>query len=408
MLLALVGLSSVALGAAAGGSGAGATLRVFSNSAWSGTPASSTTVPSLSFTGALVPGSSVELLATLQLPLTGEYNFSCAFANTTAGFLWIDDHLVCQDGKVYTTVPVARTDLPLKRLSKPSLPMVLRFVVPQPTLPRGQVSFLGTWNDGNNGTAGPRMLRSGPQSYGFAPQRCADACDKYEYSALQDVGGRFARKACPGAAPGSCTNVTGYCSCDNDFSRITSQGKPAAARCDHPVQTCSYVNSVYKSAPAPPPLPPGQGSREVAVKIKWQQLTAPASYGGVGTPVGPPMQPLTAATLADSAAPTLTPGLPALEVQRRAMQSQLATGWATWVFSDMLALASLPSGATVRPVICSLSKGTCLDQLIVNAGAEKPAANVRVGSHAVTQVQPITHTLLSQASHSLVSAATAN
>eukprot|EP01052_Picozoa_sp_SAG31_P033602 SAG31_NODE_3820_length_3852_cov_4.934985_6_plen_271_part_00 len=255
--------------------------------------------------------------------------------------------------------------------------------MPQAQFPRGKVHFLGNWNDGNNGTAGPRMLRFGPQSYGFSPQRCAETCATYEYCALQDVGGRFSRKVCA-AGSSSCTNTTGYCSCDNDFSRITSQGKPADANCNHPVQACFYVNSVYKSTPAPPPLPPGRGSREVVVDINWQQLTSAASYGSVGTVAGPP-RPLTAAALTDDGtAATLTPGLPTLEQQRRKMQSQLASGWGSWVFSDMLALASLPSGATVRPVICSLSKGTCLDQLIVNAGAEKPASNVRVGSHAVS------------------------
>eukprot|EP01052_Picozoa_sp_SAG31_P033603 SAG31_NODE_3820_length_3852_cov_4.934985_7_plen_139_part_00 len=124
MLPLLLGLSALSAGTGT----AGVTLRIFNNSAWSGEPTSSTTVPGLSFSGSLVPGTSVEMLATLELPPIGEHNFTCTFVNTTAGFLWIDDHLVCQDGEVYTTVPVARTDLPLKRLSKAALPVVLRFL----------------------------------------------------------------------------------------------------------------------------------------------------------------------------------------------------------------------------------------------------------------------------------------
>jgi hypothetical protein len=43
----------------------------------------------------------------------------------------------------------------------------------------------------------------------------------------------------------------------------------------------------------------------------------------------------------------------------------------------------LPSGVTVRPVICVKANATnCLDSLIVNAGGEGGATNVRSGSHA--------------------------
>lgn len=54
---------------------------------------------------------------------------------------------------------------------------------------------------------------------------------------------------------------------------------------------------------------------------------------------------------------------------------------ATWVFDDLLQLASLPSGAAVRPVVCKLAhpggenkSATCLDALIVNAGGEGGAS----------------------------------
>ena len=165
----------------------GVTLSVWNNSAWAGEPASSETVPGLTFSRSIATGTSVEMTGTLNFPLgAAEYNFSCAFGNTTSAFLWIDDHLVCQDGKIYTAVPVARTDLPLKRLSKAALSVVLRLYTAPTQMPRGPVSFIGNWND----NAAGRVLRFGPQSYGFDPQSCADACHKYEYCALQDVGGR--------------------------------------------------------------------------------------------------------------------------------------------------------------------------------------------------------------------------
>lgn len=367
----------------AGTAAASVTLSVWNNSAWAGEPQSSETVPALSFSRIIPTGTSVEMTGTLTLPLgSTEYNFSCAFANTTSAFLWIDDHLVCQDGNIYTAVPVARTDLPLKRLSKAALPVVLRLYTAPPQLPRGPVSYIGSWKD-----APARVMRFGPQSYGFTPQGCADACATYEYCGLQDVGGRFARKACPGAKPGTCSNQTGYCSCDNDLSHIESLGKPTEPRCNHAVQTCSYVNSVYRSAPAPPSAPFGSESRLVSAHVTWQQLSAPPGYGSVGAPLTPLLSfdDASAVQMAGvaAAAPTLSATLPLVEVQRRKMQSELATGWASWVFDDLVALASLPSGVTIRPVICVKANLTnCLDSLIVNAGGEGGATNVRSGSHA--------------------------
>jgi hypothetical protein len=80
--------------------------------------------------------------------------------------------------------------------------------------------------------------------------------------------------------------------------------------------------------------------------------------------------------------PNLMPSLSPVEQRRRLVQSSLASGWATWVFDDLAALASLPSAVTVRPVICSKNNAHCLDSLIVNNGGEGGATNVRCGSHA--------------------------
>ena len=360
----------------------GVTLSVWNNSAWSGAPASSEVLPGLAFSRSLPTGTAIELVGTLTLPKGGDaLNFSCAFANTSYAFVWIDDHLVCQDGRAYTTVPTSRVDLPLSRLSKADLPVVLRAYTGPTQPPHGPVSY-GSFFDGLKGKAGPRVMRYGPQSYGFTPQSCADACASYEFVGLQDVGGRLSRKACGGAAPGTCTNATGYCSCDHDWSQVTSQGK-APPDCQNAVQRCSYVNSVYRGDPAAPPPPAGSQTRTVSVRVSWQRL-APAPYGMVGEARGPmlAMDHASARQLAPGGG-SLSPQLPALEVQRRAMQADLATGWATWVFDDMLAIASLPSGLTVRPVLCQASNSSnCMEQLIVNAGGEGGASNVRVGSHS--------------------------
>jgi hypothetical protein len=393
----------------------GVTLSVFNNSAFHGPPASSRTVPGLSFTREpVLTGTSIELVGTLVLPpRPAVFNFTCTFANTSYAFLWIDDHLVCQDGNIYRP-PTSRLDLPLGRLSKAALPVVLRaYVGPSrpPRSPRaGPIKFIGNYYDGIHGKAGPRVLRYGPQSYGFTPEGCAAACRTYEFIALQDVGGRWGRKACGGAEGGgalgpNCTATSGFCSCDSDRAHVVSQGKVMApAGCvDQPVQRCSYVNSVYQGAPAPilPPLPPGTEMRVTSIAVSWQQLSPASVYNGAPGPALSPLLPLDSRSLslvappapaaAAAAAAALSPSLAAVEVRRRTMQARLASGWGTWVFDDLLALAELPSGLTVRPMVCPRSNGSsaaaassaagCLDSLIVNAGGEG-GSDVRVGGHA--------------------------
>ena len=411
--------------AAAAAAGGGVTLSVFDNSAFYGPATSSGTIPGLAFNKEVKSGTSIELTGTLTMPPAAVFNFTCSFANTSYAFLWIDDHLICQDNNIYKP-PTSRVDLPLGKLSKAALPVVLRAFIgpsPPPKLPRqGLLKFIGNYYDGIHGKAGPRALRYGPQAYGFTPESCAAACPSYEYIALQDIGGRFSRshKACQPApnAPGpNCTATSGFCSCDSDFSKVTSQGKVTApSNCLHPIQACSYVNSVYKGLPAPKPapLPPGSETRMVSVAVSWQQLEAPSVYGGPPGPAVSPLVPLDSRTLQQvagaasddaAAAATLMPTLAPEEVQRRQMVARLAAGWGSWLFDDMLALVALPSGLTVRPMICPRKNVTahssnstattysttttaaaaaaagCLDSLIVNAGGEE-GSDVRVGGHA--------------------------
>ena len=49
---------------------------------------------------------------TVEFPSSGVYQFLCNFSMVTTAFVWIDGHLVCQDGKAYT-VAVGNYDNPL-------------------------------------------------------------------------------------------------------------------------------------------------------------------------------------------------------------------------------------------------------------------------------------------------------
>ena len=56
---------------------------------------------------------------------------------------------------------------------------------------------------------------------------------------------------------------------------------------------------------------------------------------------------------------TLSPTLPANEVQRRAMQTELASGWGAWYQMDFLKQVLLPEGACVTLQLCDLHAKTC-------------------------------------------------
>ena len=96
------------------GAAAGLTLQVFDNTALAGPAvvtktlsAAAFSLPASSYGGAF----SASLHGTIELHGAGSWwNFSCDFGNTTVGFVWIDGHLVCQDGKAYAQPSPGSTD----------------------------------------------------------------------------------------------------------------------------------------------------------------------------------------------------------------------------------------------------------------------------------------------------------
>jgi hypothetical protein len=103
MLLATALLTSAAASSAAT---SGLTLNVYDNTALAGVPVSTSVVDgaSLSLPGSKYDGAwSAELVGSITFPSGsgGTYEFDCSFANTTMAFVWVDGHLVCQDGNAY-------------------------------------------------------------------------------------------------------------------------------------------------------------------------------------------------------------------------------------------------------------------------------------------------------------------
>ena len=105
----------------------GLTLTIYNNTALSGTPLSSSVVPSPAAThGARKPFSAL-LTGTLHVERGFIYNFSCDFGGAVLGYAHIDGHLVCQTGtnhKHKPTPPSVRSttyDTPLPVLAATSL-----------------------------------------------------------------------------------------------------------------------------------------------------------------------------------------------------------------------------------------------------------------------------------------------
>ena len=81
----------------------GLTLKTYSNTALSGAPAATSVVTAAA---CLVPTGgaplSAELVGTIFFPASGGvFHFNCSWVGTTVGFVWVDGHMVCQDGHAY-------------------------------------------------------------------------------------------------------------------------------------------------------------------------------------------------------------------------------------------------------------------------------------------------------------------
>ena len=101
-----------------------------------------------------------------------------------------------------------------------------------------------------------------------------------------------------------------------------------------------------------------------AVSVQWAELAAPLAKGSK-----PPTVPVPSASL--------SPALPASEIQRRALQDGLKTGWSTWSY-NMLGVVRLPDSSALTTALCKVSTGDCLVQTHI----EDPAAQIRVGVFA--------------------------
>jgi|EP01047_Picozoa_sp_COSAG01_P003191 hypothetical protein len=124
----------------AGPGASGLTMRLYNNSAWAGVPSQTSVVPTFDVTLPVGSGGApftVEITGSLTFPPgtkpcfendQGCYTFNCSFGAATYGFLWFDDHLVCQNG-AYIVKPDSfdgSAGNPLRVLSKKTITVRLQ------------------------------------------------------------------------------------------------------------------------------------------------------------------------------------------------------------------------------------------------------------------------------------------
>ena len=84
----------------------GLTIYNYNNTALAGEPVSRSILndtSSIRFGSSGQPSFSNEITGTVTFPSAGLFDFQCTFQGTTLGFVWIDGHLVCQDGNAYNS-----------------------------------------------------------------------------------------------------------------------------------------------------------------------------------------------------------------------------------------------------------------------------------------------------------------
>lgn len=371
--------SALPAAAAAANQGAGLNLKLYPNAAWGGNATVAKTITQLDESTLEFAGTepfSVEITGTLTPPadLVGggkQVQLSCEVLNG-AGFLWLDDHVICQGGHdpvqwggyksdalvlpwmVAPGIPLGgsvtkplflratfahlgRADMrgkPSFTLKWAALPPLPPPAPPTPPLP--PPTYVGCYKDGGNGkrdlptNAGDLTGGTGKNTDG--PAACAQECRTKlggrmpKYIGLQDGDNCFCGNSY--GQFGNATNCNMSCPAPNT-QKVMCGGADA--------------NSVYDThAPAPPPAPP--------------------------MPPGSPVP-----------ASVYTTDVPPAQEKRLAMQRNLLEGrWGTFAKGSYAAHALLPHGVLISFGMCG-ADGSC-DQ-----NADKGMQNndlVRVGAHA--------------------------
>eukprot|EP00750_Incisomonas_marina_P011382 INCI16371.1.p1 GENE.INCI16371.1~~INCI16371.1.p1 ORF type:complete len:914 (-),score=108.51 INCI16371.1:2333-5074(-) len=339
----------------------GLTLKVYDNMALFGQPVLTEVVDAASI---VLPGSqhngawSAELLGTVDFPGGfvdgGLYEFNCNFFNTTLGFVWVDGHLVCQDGNAYTNSD-DEIDNPLPiNMFHDSL------LGPTDSLPfRVHVYYNANASVGvdPNSVASAGVFNDTGHHCGFEQRGQMESNDWF--SAAQVCANSGFSVAGAEASHGE------QVWCGNTVS-----------------PNCSSLDKYPHLKPCPGNASQTCGDAWVLETISFRtrdEPTAPASYVGVSVAWS------TQHSVSAVPIPTrqLSPTLPVPEATRDSMQRSLASGWGPWLHNNMLSIVKLPEAASITTELCHIPTGKCLTVARPDGSTQgQGMPDVRVGLHA--------------------------
>jgi len=337
----------------------GLTLTIYDNTAR--VPSANThksIIDTPSFTFNTTKPFSADIEGTISFNVSGVFQFNCSFGRTTLAFVWIDGHMVCQDGNAFLPAPGTMDNpLPIQGNDDGS---------PMKTLPfRAHIMW-------NGETAAPR-------------------CDPQTVK--------------PGASLG-CFNDTGHqCGFTNAGSFKDNSWAKSAQNCaSHGFSIAGAEDSqglevwCGNKMPKCPALPdkacqepcPGGGSGGCGGSWALRAFNLSCSYlpQNEFTSLEVLWSPWNGNKPEAAAAPIptalLSPQLPPAEREREALQRGLSRGWGPWLHANMLALIQLPSAATVTTSFCKAVSDTgCITTAQPDGHKQNAAsASVRVGHHA--------------------------
>lgn len=340
----------------------GLTLKVYDNMALFGQPISTEVVDAASI---VLPGSqhngawSAELLGTVDFPGGfadgGLYEFNCNFFNTTLGFVWIDGHLVCQDGNAYTNGDdEIDNPLPINMFhdsllgSTDSLPFrahVYYNANASVSVDPSSVASAGVFNDTDHHCGFKQQLGQTESNDWFS---AAQLCANNGFSVAGAEAAHGEQVWCGNTLAPNCSSLHQY-----------PDLKPCPGNAS---QTCGdawvleAISFRLRDGPAAP-------AAAVGVSVDWSILPASSAV-----PI-PTKQ--------------LSPTLPVHEATRDSMQRSLASGWGPWLHNNMLSIVKLPEAASITTELCHIPTGNCLT--IARPDGSKQGQgmpDVRVGLHA--------------------------
>jgi hypothetical protein len=295
--------------------------------------------------------------------VSGCYTFNCSFGAATYGFLWFDDHLVCQHG-AYVLHPDSydgSAGNPLRVLSKKTIAVRLQAYLDPANPALGEMDARRAAVEGNE-----LELHTSAQRVDATAGACNSSWHEGDEWAKHDLKGQVTQTcdecAALCATEPTCSAVVwnapgGKYGDKNCNMKYAAPPKPWGTNQKGEMGLVIRPNQ-RKPGPAPPPLP-----SSLDFSVQWMQ-----GFGADG--------PTTPAKFAPIDPSLLSPTLAPAEQTRVALQQNLTNGWGAWA-NSVLDLVLMPEGARITVGLCQVSSGKC-----ITSTRPSDTDTMRVAEHA--------------------------